>query len=181
MKNIGQSLLLSQPKTQNFLHPWWRSYEEISVGFANSEWFQSISIQSFFHADLHGSHPGLRREVGEFRGSVRVEAESNEGIQAYELVCVCMCEFVVCWFVYEGECSYVFECDINTWIEVNFIRLSGISFLYPSNPSLLKIWREAFWHRHLSSVHTLLLQSKNCRFLSIKVLISCLLSLFIPI
>ena len=48
----------------------------------------------FFHADLHGSHPGLRREVGEFRGSVRVEAESNEGIQTYELVCVCMCVFV---------------------------------------------------------------------------------------
>ena len=45
----------------------------------------------FFHADLHGSHPNLRRQVGEFWGLVRVEAESNEGIQAYELVCVCIC------------------------------------------------------------------------------------------
>ena len=66
--------------------------------------FRVSAFKVFFHADLHGSHPGLRTEVGEFRGSVRVEAESNEGIQAYELVCVyacvclcvCVCVFCVC-------------------------------------------------------------------------------------
>ena len=77
--------------------------------------FRVSAFKVFFHADLHGSHPGLRREVGEFRGSVRVEAESNEGIQAYELVFVCMCVFVcvsvfVCVCVCVCACLFVLVC-----------------------------------------------------------------------